>query len=111
MRFSITGQGQQRIPLETYDKSEAEALAHVKWHETNALDNAGLSVTFKRFADIAEEFINELEFDVKRDHKQEYHLRPFPPCIRRYFVGFFDNRMLSAITAEDIESYWTTEPA
>lgn len=57
VRFSIRGQGQQRVPLGTYDENETDELANAAWHEANALFKAGLSVTRKRFETIAEEFI------------------------------------------------------
>ena len=51
VRFSVTGQGQQRIALGTYDRDEAERLALAKYHETVGIAAAGLSVTRKSFAE------------------------------------------------------------
>jgi integrase len=110
VRFSVTGQGQQRIALGTHDRDEAERLALAKYHETVGIAAAGLSVTRKSFAAIAEEFIEELAFAVERGEKEPYHLRQFPPIIRRYFVGYFGDALkkksMSAITGDDIEAYW-----
>ncbi len=110
VRFSITGQGQQRIALGTYDRDEAERLALAKYHETVGIAAAGLSVTRKSFGAIAEEFIEELTFAVERGDKEPYQLKQFPPIIRRYFVGYFGDTLkkqsMSAITGDDIEGYW-----
>jgi hypothetical protein len=47
---------------------------------------------------------------VERGEKEPYHLRQFPPIIRRYFVGYFGEKLkkksMSAITGDDIEAYW-----
>lgn len=106
MRFSIKGQGQQRITLGVENYSEAKLLAWDKWHEAAALAKLGLSVTRKRFEAIAKEFIEEIEFAVERGEKEPYHARQFPPIVRRYFVGFFGNKLLTGIKSEDIEDYW-----
>lgn len=106
VRFSIRGQGQQRIALGTTDRDEAERLANAAWHEANALHKAGLSVTRKKFEDIAAEFIQELELEVKQGEKDEYQLKQYKPIIERYFVGNFEGRMLSSITSADIDAYW-----
>lgn len=106
VRFSIKGQGQQRIALGTDDEDQAWKIADAKWHEANALNKAGLSVTRKRFEDIAEEFIKQLEFDVEQGEKEEYQLKQYVPIIKRYFVGKFTGKALSAIQTADIEAYW-----
>lgn len=106
VRFSIKGQGQQRQSLGTDDENEAEQLASAAWHEANALHKAGLSVTRKKFETIAEEFIKEIEFEVECGEKEEYQLKQYIPIIRRYFIPYFENKALSAITSADIEAYW-----
>lgn len=106
VRFSIRGQGQQRIALGTEDENEAEGLANAAWHEAHALFKAGLSVTRKRFEDIAEEFIKEIEFEVECGEREEYQLKQYIPIIRTYFIKNFEKKMLSAITSADIEAYW-----
>lgn len=106
VRFSIRGQGQQRIALGTEDKNEAEHLANAAWHEAHALFKAGLSVTRKKFEDIAEEFIKEIEFEVECGEREEYQLKQYIPIIRTYFIKHFEKKMLSAITSADIEEYW-----
>lgn len=105
VRFSIRGQGQQRIPLGTYDESKTDGLTNAAWHEANALHKAGLSVTRKRFKTIAEEFIKEIELEVECGEKEEYQLKQYMPIIRRYFIKNFEKKMLFAITAADIEEY------
>lgn len=106
MRFSIKGKGQQRVALGTADENEAKQLASAAWHESNALDKAGLSVTRKCFGTIAEEFICEIDFEVKRGEKEQYQLKQYLPIIRRYFIQYFENKSLSAIQTGDIKVYW-----
>lgn len=110
VRFSVKGQGQQRIALGTYDRVEAERLALAKYHETVGIAAAGLSVTRKSFAAIAEEFIEHIELQVERGDRERYQLRQYLPIIRRYFVGYFGEKLkkksMSAITGDDIEAYW-----
>ena len=106
VRFSIRGQGQQRIALGTEDPVEAESLAQSIYFENTALAKAGLSVTRKKFADIAEEFAQSIEVAAERGEKEPYHARQYPPIIRKYFVGFFGQYQLTAIKPEDIQRYW-----
>lgn len=117
VRFSITGQGQQRISLGTQDEKEAKQRAQEEWYGARALDKAGLSVTKKRFPDIAEEFIAQIQHEVNSGQKMPYDISQFAPIIRRYFYEHFGNRQLASISAADIdaywpfrESYWTTGP-
>lgn len=106
VRFSIKGQGQQRISLGTEDVEEAERLALEEWSKSKARAEMGLSVKRKKFSAIAEEFIDEIEFAVSRGEKDPYQLRQYAPIIRRYFIGFFDKLKFTAITAADVEDYW-----
>lgn len=106
MRFSIKGQGQQRIALGTEDYEDAKRLALTRWNKDTAFAEAGLSVKRKKFNAIADEFIEEIEFAVARGEKEPYHKRQFPPIVRRYFVGFFGKFKFTAITTADIEDYW-----
>ena len=46
-----------------------------------ALAKAGLSVTRKRFADIAEEFAQSIELAAQRGEKEPYHARQYPPIV------------------------------
>ena len=106
MRFSIHGQGQQRISLGTTDQVEAEQLAEAQWHKSNVLAEAGLSVSRKSFKDIAEDFISTIERAVERGEKAPYHARQYPQIIRRYFNSYFGKRAMTAIKADDIQAYW-----
>jgi len=110
IRFSIKGQGQQRIPLNTYDEHEAQTLAVAKYHETRGISNAGLSVSRKRIGAIAEEFIEEIEFAVAQEEKLAYQAKQYPPIIRTYFVpyvaGKLKDKAISAVTADDLDEYW-----
>lgn len=106
MRFSIKGQGQQRISLGTCDKAEADYLAQAQWHKSRALAEAGLSVTRKSFDMIAREFIESIRLAVHRGDKAEYHARQYPPIVSNYFIGFFAGKQMNAIKAADIENYW-----
>ena len=90
---SVKGQGQQRIPLGTYDEEEAGQLAVAKYHETHGIAAAGLSVTRKKIKTIANEFIEELEEAVRRGEKEEYQLNQYPPIITRYFVKYVEKEL------------------
>lgn len=104
--FSIKGHGQKKYALGTRDKQEAEQLAYDKWKEAETLANLGMSITQKSFEAIAEEFIAVIESEVQRGDRAEYHARQYVPMIRRYFVGKFGQRKMTAIKTNDIEKYW-----
>ena len=106
MRYSIKGQGQQRASLGTTDPIEAERRAQSKWIKACALAEVGLSVSKKQFEKIAEEFIAGIELAVQRGEKAEYQAKQYPMIIRKYFVGFFGAKLMSAIKPKDIEEYW-----
>jgi hypothetical protein len=106
MRYSIKGQGQQRASLGTNDPIEAERRAQSKWFKACALAEVGLSVSKKQFERIAEEFIAGIVLAVERGEKAEYQGKQYPMIIRKYFIGKFGQRLLSSITAEDIDDYW-----
>lgn len=106
MRYSIRGQGQQRASLGTTDPIEAERRAQSKWIKACALAEVGLSVSKKQFERIAEEFIAGIELAVQRGEKAEYQAKQYPMIIRRYFVGFFGKRLMSAIKPEHVDEYW-----
>ena len=106
MRFSIRGQGQQRLSLGTDDKHIAKRLAEAEWYKTCALADAGLSISKKTFVDIAEDFIASIQQDVERGEKAPYHGVQYPRIIRRYFMEFFGSKQMSAIKAADIQDYW-----
>lgn len=106
VRFSIKGQGQQRRGLGTTDEAEALLKARAIYYGAKEMSDAGLSVTQKLFKDIAEEFAQQIETEVRRGEKEPYHARQFPPVIRRYFIGFFGEMKLTKIKDGDIERYW-----
>ena len=93
VRFSIAGQGQQRIPLGTYDEAEAHVLAGEKYHETKGISKAGLSVARKRIGAIAEEFIEDVEFKVQQGEKLAYQAKQYPSIIRTYFVLYVEKEL------------------
>lgn len=95
VRFSIRGQGQQRVALGTADEAEAKQLARALYYENTALAKAGLSVTRKKFAAIAEEFAQSIELDVERGENDAYHARQYAPIVRKYFTGFFGEEQLT----------------
>lgn len=106
VRYSIRGQGQQRASLGTSDPIEANRRAQSKWIKACALAEAGLSVSKKQFERIAEDFIAGIQLAVQRGERAEYQARQYPMIIRKYFVGFFGKRLMSAIKPEDIAAYW-----
>ncbi|MBL4645168.1 MAG: site-specific integrase, partial [Rhizobiales bacterium] len=106
VRFSIEKQGQQRVALGTYDRQEAEELAKEKLLEAKFLARHGLSVTRKPFSVVAEKFIAQLKEQGEAGEIDEYQFRQYAPIIRRYFIGYFANKLIATITPSDIESYW-----
>ncbi|WP_156419402.1 site-specific integrase [Aureimonas sp. AU12] len=105
-RFSVPNQGQRRVSLKTADLTEAHRRAQAEWHKCRVLAEAGLVVTNKKFADIAEDYIAGLERAVERGDKPGYQIKGYPGVIRRFFIGYFGPRLMSAITSADIERYW-----
>lgn len=106
MRYSIKGQGQQRASLGTTDPVEAERRAQSKWIKACALAEVGLSVSKKQFEKIAEEFIAGIVLAVEREEKAEYQAKQYPMIIRKYFVGYFGAKLMSAVKPEDVDAYW-----
>ena len=50
--------------------------------------------------------ITGIELAVERGEKAAYQARQYPMIVRKYFVGFFGAKLMSAIKAKDIEDYW-----
>ena len=104
--FSVRGEKQQRYSLGTRDRAEAERLAYQRWVHACMLVQNGQSLSRQGFSDVAEEFIETIEKDVQLERKAEYHLKDDLRRIRRYFVGYFGDRQIKAVSARDIDGYW-----
>ena len=117
VRFSIKGHGQIRKCLETEDRTEADRRAYRLWCEAVDRNKQGLQVREKRFADVAEEYIDHIDVLVGRGKKKE-HMRTLDiPTIKRYFIPFFGNKIIDRIRVKDIgdytewrTSYWVSGP-
>ena len=96
MRYSIKGQGQQRTssgatdPLRRSDEPNPNG-------SKPAPAEVGLSASRKQFEKIAEEFIAGIEPAVQRGKKAECQAKQYPMIVRKYFVGFFEAKLMSAI--------------
>lgn len=117
VRFSIRGQGQIRKALGTADRTEAERLAQEVWYEARYRAKNGLTATVRTFEQVAEEFIAQIEREAARGERAALHARQYPAIIRRYFVGFFGQKPIDAISDKDVvrylewrKDYWITGP-
>ena len=117
VRFSVKGQGQIRLSLATDDEAQARRKAQERWFEANYRAKQGITAVGKNFAQVAEEFIEQVEREAERGERTKDQGQRFPALIRRYFIPFFGNRPVDAITDKDVyryqewrKSYWTTGP-
>jgi integrase len=117
MRFSIRGQGQIRVGLGTDDEAEALKLAQQHWFEANYRAKQGISAVGKTFAQVAEEFIEQIEREADRGERHADQKQRFPAIIRRYFIPYFGSKPIDSIGDKDVtrylewrKSYWTTGP-
>lgn len=116
MRYSIKGK-QVRKSLQTDDRAEAERRAYEIWGEANYRAKAGLTANAMPFSKVAEEFIALITEQSERGERSPYHVKDWPPIIRRYLVGYFGDRPADQIVDADIErylewrrQYWITGP-
>ncbi|WP_368516645.1 tyrosine-type recombinase/integrase [Rhizobium sp.] len=116
MRYSIEGK-QIRKSLETENEYEAQRRANEIYQEQKYRVSLGLSAKQYAFDEVAEEFIAKIEKEAERGERSQYHPQYWPAKIRRFFVGFFENRAIDTITSADIEryhewrkAYWVTGP-
>lgn len=106
VRFSLKQQGQLRFSLKTKDGHAAELLAREKWATCCLLAEHDIRSNSKSFTKVADEFIAQLEREVKRGVRAEYQASQYPNIIRTYFMRYFDKRAIDQIRAGDIERYW-----
>ena len=69
VRFSVKGQGQIRLSLATDDEAQARRKAQEQWFEANYRAKQGITAVGKNFAQVAEEFIEQVEREAERGER------------------------------------------
>jgi integrase len=117
VRFSIPGEGQIRKSLATADEQEAHRRAAKVWHQAIYRHENGLRPVQRSFATVAEEFIEHMHRLSSQGEKRFDRGQRIEPLVRRYFIRYFDNKPIDAITDADVtryqewrKSYWLTGP-
>lgn len=117
VRFSIKGEGQLRKSLNTTNRDEAAELGRKAYYEAVYRTENGLRASKRTFASVAEEFIEKILREVERGERKKEQGEKFPGVIRRYFIGYFGDKPIDAITDRDVDAYgewrkdyWTKGP-
>ncbi|BAQ44486.1 tyrosine-type recombinase/integrase [Methylobacterium aquaticum] len=117
MRFSIRGQGQLKRSLDTDDLREAQRRAEAIWYEATYRAQQGLTARAHTFESVAEEYIAQILREVERGERRADQGKSEPAVIRRYFVGYFGQKPVDAVSEADLEryaewrrTYWTEGP-
>lgn len=117
VRFSVKGQGQIRLSLGTDDESEAYRKAQEQWFEANYRAKQGITAVGKTFAQVAEEFIEQIERESERGERRREQVAAFSAIVRRYFIPYFGQRPIDSVGDKDVtrylewrKDYWTTGP-
>lgn len=117
VRFSIKGEGQIRKSLATADEQEARRKAAKLWHRAIDRHENGLRPVQRSFRTIAEEFIEHMKGLSSRGEKRGDLGKRVEGLVRRYFIPFFENKPVDAITDADVNrylewrrAYWITGP-
>jgi integrase len=117
VRFSIRGEGQIRKSLDTADSAEAERRAAKMWHEAVYRHEQGLKALKTTFRSVAEEFIAHIQQLSDAGEKRQDRGSRTRSIVRRYFIEFFGDKPIDAITDADCnrylewrKTYWTTGP-
>ncbi|MEE8626828.1 MULTISPECIES: hypothetical protein [Methylobacterium] len=117
MRFSIRGQGQLKRSLDTDDLREAQRRAEAIWYEATYRAQQGLTARAHTFESVAEEYIGQILREVERGERRADQGKSEPAVIRRYFVGYFGQKPVDAVSEADLEryaewrrTYWTEGP-
>lgn len=117
VRFSIRHEGQIRRSLETRDEIEAQRKANKLWHEAQYRKENGLRAIQRSFRVVAEEFVAHMDLLAVRGEVRHDRGDRIRPLVERYFIPFFDNKLIDAITDADVtrytewrKTYWTTGP-
>lgn len=106
IRFSIKGEGQIQKSLEIADRRDADRRALEVWSEARYRAKLGLTSQTKTFKKVAEEYIERLELEVERGERRAHQLTQFRGIIRRYFIGFFEDLPIDALSEAKISRFW-----
>ena len=117
VRFSIRGEGQIRKSLGTPFETEAQQKARKLWHEAMYRAENGLRPVQRSFAQVAEEFIEFVDWQSKRGERRADLGKRTEALIRRFFIPYFGQKAIEAISDHDVarylewrKSYWSTGP-
>lgn len=117
VRFSIKGEGQIRKSLGTKDENEAHRKATKIYHEAVYRHENGMRGMQRSFRIVAEEFIEHMHQLSRIGEKRHDRARRVEPLVRRYFISYFGEKPIDAITDTDVtrylewrKAYWTTGP-
>jgi len=105
VRFSIKGQGQFKRSLDTDDEREAERRAEGIWYEATYRAKQGLTAKIHTFESVAEAYIAQILREVERGERRADQRKSEPAVIRRYFVGYFGDKPIDAVSEADLERY------
>lgn len=117
VRFSIKGEGQIRKSLGTKNENEAHRKATKLYHEAVYRHENGMRGLQRSFRVVAEEFIEHIHQLSRIGEKRHDRGSRVEPLVRRYFISYFGEKPIDAITDADItrylewrKAYWTTGP-
>ena len=111
--FKITGQKLIRRSLKTVDQMEAEIIAENQYYDLLEKSKRGLSLTSKKFRQVANAYLNDFAEKVNREqnlpwNQQRYksdRLKAKSLIIQKYLIPCFKDKTLQDITDFDIDSY------
>lgn len=112
-RFKIPNQKAIRKSLKTDDKYEAESIAESIYFDLTEKSKRGLSLSSKKFSQVANAFIRDYALKVKRESALKPYEKTYKPqlfenkqrIVNNYLLKYFKDKNLTDITDFDIESY------
>lgn len=117
VRFTIKGEGHVRKSLETTDEQLAQKLAAKLYHEAVYRSENGMRAMQRSFSVVAEEFIAHMESLAASGEKYHDKGARVAGVVRRYFIPYFGDKAIDAITDADCfrylewrKAFWTTGP-
>lgn len=117
VRFSIKGQGQQRMSLETKDAEEAEKRAEQTYQRALWSAEHGLLAGKTSFDKVAREYIDYLNALAQSNPKKVSVAKAETAIIERYLVAYFGKTTVTSITEPKLyeylewrKAYWISGP-
>lgn len=103
--FSVPGDGQVKRSLRTTDLDNAKLEAKNKYVEALGRNKRGLSVDGFLFEVVADQFLQNYERKVSRGEKKIVDLKNVSGVVTRYFIPYFEGRLIDEIDTTDIDDY------